>query len=121
MIVKVPVHCLLICSLAGHAAAAEFPAGVDTGDRLLQLGCLDVTKTPYLADPTGTNDSTDAIQRAVNDSRDCGLVCFFPGGDMSDSGIRHSDSQGSTMQDVTVYAEWAYAGLNCCPGQGGGR
>ena len=35
-------------------------------------------------------------------------------------GIRHSGSQGSTMQDVTVYADGAYAGLNCCPGQGGG-
>jgi hypothetical protein len=35
-------------------------------------------------------------------------------------GIRHSGSQGSDMRDVTVYAEGAYAGLLCCPGQGGG-
>jgi hypothetical protein len=33
-----------------------------------------------LADPTGDVDSTAAIQRAVNDARDQGLVCFFPEG-----------------------------------------
>ena len=62
------------------AMAAEFPAGVDTGDRLVQLGLLDVTKAPYRADPTGVRDSTQAIQRAVNDARDHALVCFFPEG-----------------------------------------
>ncbi len=35
-------------------------------------------------------------------------------------GIRHSGSQGSTLQDAAVYAEGAYAGLNNCCGQGGG-
>ncbi|NQU11179.1 hypothetical protein HQ590_10340 [bacterium] len=210
-------------------ADAELPSGVNPADRLLQLGLLDVTKTPYRADPTGVADSTMAIQRAVNDARDQALVCFFPEGTylISDTisceqqvskldtpkqvdggtqhywpvyrpiilmgstkgkrpvlklsgkakgfddpaspknlvriwaqtwfdapgqeepvwgkeqgnisfnhifrgididirghpgavGIRHSGSQGSTMQDVTVYADGAYAGLNCCPGQGGG-
>ncbi|MGE3778557.1 MAG: glycosyl hydrolase family 28-related protein [Pirellulaceae bacterium] len=198
-------------------------------DRLRALGCLDVTRAPYAADPSGKTDSTAAIQRAVNAARDQGLVCFFPEGTylISDTisceqevnklerprhvdggtqhywpvyrpivllgstrgkrpvlrlaphaagfddptrpkhavwiwaqtwfdapgkeepvwgkeqanisfnhmfrgididvrghtgaiGIRHSGSQGSTMQDVTVYADGAYAGLNCCPGQGGG-
>ena len=35
-------------------------------------------------------------------------------------GIRHSGSQGSTLQDSKIYAEGAYAGMNNCPGQGGG-
>ena len=188
-----------------------------------------MTQPPYEADPTGTADCTKAIQQAVNDARDRGLVCFFPGGTylLSETisceqvvrkldrpkhvdggtehywpvhrpmillgstkgkrpvlklaanakgfddparpknliwiwaqtwfdapgkeepvwgkeqanisfnhifrgididvrghagamGIRHSGSQGSWMQDVTVLADGAYAGLNCCPGQGGG-
>ncbi|MCU0871528.1 MAG: glycoside hydrolase family 55 protein [Pirellulaceae bacterium] len=226
---KVTVLLLSLAAFATDAPAGESPATVDSPDRLLQLGCLDVTKVPYAADPTGQSDSTKAIQRAVNDARDRGLVCFFPAGNyvISDTisceqqvrkldrprhvdggtqhywpvhrpivlmgstkgqrpvlklaaqaqgfddperpknavwiwaqtwfdapgreepvwgreqanisfnhffrgididirghagaiGIRHSGSQGSTMQDVTVYADGAYAGLNCCPGQGGG-
>ncbi len=226
---KLAVLLLVLAAFAADVMAGESPADADSPDRLLQLGCLDVTKAPYTADPTGQADSTRAIQRAVNDARDRGLVCFFPSGTyvISDTisceqqvskldqprhvdggtqhywpvyrpmvllgstkgqrpvlklaaqapgfdaparpktavriwaqtwfdapgkgepvwgkeqanisfnhffrgididvrghagavGIRHSGSQGSTMQDVTVYAEGAYAGLNCCPGQGGG-
>lgn len=220
------------CGGAGFGpseAGAGVPAGVDPADPRLQAGCLDVARPPYLADPTGARDSTAAIQRAVNDARDQGLVCFFPEGTylISDTisceqkvakldkprhvdggtqhfwpvhrpivlmgstkgkrpvlklsaaakgfddpakpklavwiwaqtwfdakgkeepiwgkeqanisfnhffrgididirghagaiGIRHSGSQGSTMQDVTILADGAHAGLNCCPGQGGG-
>jgi hypothetical protein len=56
------------------------PPGTDRSDPLLQLGYLDVTKKPYLADPSGTNDSTEAIQKAINDARDFQYVCFFPKG-----------------------------------------
>lgn len=55
-----------------HEAAAK--------NALLQYGYLDVTKTPYGADATGVLDSTQAVQRAVNDARDRDLVCFFPAG-----------------------------------------
>jgi hypothetical protein len=53
---------------------------LSAADPLFDIGCLDVTQPPYLADPTGTKDSTAALQRAVNDARDRGLVCFFPEG-----------------------------------------
>lgn len=211
-----------------HLALATLLA-VSLYGETVQPGLLDVTQPPYRADPGGIADSTKAIQQAVNDARDRGLVCFFPGGTylLSDTisceqqvhkldhprhvdggtqhywpvhrpmvllgstkgkrpvlklsatakgfndparpknliwiwaqtwfdapgkeepvwgkeqanisfnhifrgididvrdhagaiGIRHSGSQGSTMLDVTVYADGAYAGLNCCPGQGGG-
>lgn len=77
---KSPCFSSIVVVVAAAAAAAEFPAGVDTSDRLVQLGLLDVTKAPYRADPTGTRDSTQTIQRAVNDARDYALVCFFPEG-----------------------------------------
>jgi len=77
---KCTIFCLLSMAVTAIAAAAEVPPGVDSSDRLLQLGCLDVTKAPYFADPTGVKDSTRAIQRAVNDARDHRLVCFFPEG-----------------------------------------
>jgi hypothetical protein len=221
---KCTIFCLLSIAVTAITAAAELPTGVDPGDRLLQAGCLDVTKAPYLADPTGVKDATQAIQRAVNDARDHDLVCFFPegtylisdtisceqqvrkldaprfveGGKRADYwhlnhqivmigstkgmkrpllklskdakgfddpskpkicvyvwahtwygdgtgeqpnisfnhvfkginidvrghagaiGIRHSGSQGSTLQDSTIYAEGAYASMNNCCGQGGG-
>ena len=194
------------------------------------MGFLDVTKAPYKADPSGAQDSTEALQKAVNDARDFQYVCFFPSGTYLISktlsceqtvskmnstktwdgkkqsyaghrdnpciligskkgtrpviklkpnasgfgdrnkpqaavwmwaqtrdnapgknepswgteqpsisfnnifrgidivvrgnagavGIRHAGSQGSTLEDVTIHAEGAYAGMLNCPGQGGG-
>ncbi|MBN2316707.1 MAG: hypothetical protein JXM79_22460, partial [Sedimentisphaerales bacterium] len=77
---KATIIFFLMSTIAINALTGEFPTGVDTTDRLLQAGCLDVTKPPYAADSTGTTDSTQAIQRAVNDARDHGLACFFPEG-----------------------------------------
>ncbi|TWT79196.1 Pectate lyase superfamily protein [Planctomycetes bacterium CA13] len=208
---------------------AQQQGEVSPGDQLERNDFLDVTKTPYFADPTGHTDATTTIQRAVNDARDHGVACYFPSGTylISDTiscqqkvtklnqprstdgrtqhywnqpnrivllgstkgerpilklsekakgfddpqnpklavwvwaqtrddapgkmepmwgkeqpnisfshvfkgididvrghsgaiGIRHSGSQGSTLQDVTVHAEGAYAGLSNCCGQGGG-
>jgi hypothetical protein len=56
------------------------PKGTDPLDPLLVMGLLDVTKSPYFADPKGKTDATDAIQKAVNAARDAGIVCFFPEG-----------------------------------------
>ncbi len=61
-------------------AYGDLPDEFDRSDSNYKLGLLDVTKGPYFADPTGGQDSTDAIQRAVNDARDNWLVCFFPEG-----------------------------------------
>jgi hypothetical protein len=210
----------------GHVpsfAQQSFPEGTDPNNKLLGIGLLDVTKRPYLADPTGEKDSTEAIQKAINDARDHKLVCFFPQGTylISDTlsceqenyklesprpvdgqianywhknhrivllgstkngkrpviklsrdakgfndpsnpkiaiwiwartwfgdgtgeqpnisfghsfiginidirghagaiGLKHSGSQGSTLQDSTIYAEGAYSGLYNCPGQAAG-
>jgi hypothetical protein len=214
----------------GPSLERKTPPGVSATDPLLSIGCLDVTKAPYFADPSGEKDSTAAIQHAVNDARDYQYVCFFPSGTylISDTisceqpvqkldkprftdgmrqsywdipsrtcvlmgstagkrpvlklaakvkgfddpakpknavyiwaqtrndapgkaepewgkeqpnisfghtfrgididvrghagavGIRHTGSQGATLQDCTIYAEGAYAGMNNCPGQGGG-
>lgn len=47
---------------------------------LAELGFLDVTKAPYSADPTGREDATEAIQRAIDDARDARLVTYLPAG-----------------------------------------
>ncbi len=70
---------LLVVAWSSCWAGAQSPA--DGSARLRQLGFLDVSKAPYNADPTGQTDSTDAIQRAVDDARDNWLVCFFPPGE----------------------------------------
>ncbi len=227
------MHCRLfafaVLTLLCNEVIAQLPREFDQSDELYQLGLLNVTQAPYSADAAGQVDSTEAIQRAVNDARDNGLVCFFPEGTylISDTiscqqevakldrprhvdggtqhywpvhrpivlmgstkgarpvlklskdakgfddpakpklvvyiwaqtwfdapgkeepvwgeeqpnisfnhvfkgidlditghagaiGIRHSGSQGSTMQDITIRAEGAYAGMNNCCGQGGG-
>ena len=66
---KVAVLLLSLAAFAAGALAGESPANVSSHDRLLQLGCLDVTKAPYAADPTGKLDSTKAIQRARRHGR----------------------------------------------------
>jgi hypothetical protein len=70
----------LLCFAASVFAAPRLPQGTNAQDPLLQLGLLDITKAPYLADPSGHTDATRAIQRAVNDARDHDLVCFVPEG-----------------------------------------
>jgi len=47
---------------------------------LAESGILDVTQAPYGADPTGSRDSTTAIQQAIDDARDARLVVYFPPG-----------------------------------------
>jgi hypothetical protein len=69
-----------ITMLSGNFVCAELPPEYDRSDELDQLGLLDVTKAPHSADRTGEVDSTAAIQRAADDARDNGLVCFFPEG-----------------------------------------
>lgn len=45
---------------------------------LAEIGILDVTASPFNADPKGTIDSTQAIQHAVNYAYRNQMVCFFP-------------------------------------------
>lgn len=53
----------------------------ELGNReLAGWGLVDVTATPFGADPTGLRDSTQAIRDAVNFARDRQMVCFFPSG-----------------------------------------
>ncbi len=56
------------------------PASELNGDPLAAKGYVDVTHKYFGADPTGTNDSTQAIQNAVNYARDHQMVCWFPSG-----------------------------------------
>ncbi|MCC6355182.1 MAG: hypothetical protein IT577_14920 [Verrucomicrobiae bacterium] len=70
----------LSLALGAFALIATPAPGAEPSGGLLNLGLLDVTGEPYAADPTGSTDSTKAIQRAVNDARDKRLVCFFPEG-----------------------------------------
>jgi hypothetical protein len=59
--------------------ALDAPAP-DVQTDLTRLGYLDVTRAPFLADPTGKQDSTQALQKAINYARDHQLVCFLPSG-----------------------------------------
>ncbi len=213
-------------SFSSIAGPATRKSTTGPSDALAELGFLDVTKAPYLADSTGKADATKAIQQAVNDARENQMVCFFPSGTYLISamisceqkvykhpgaskgdeyrsdrwrpciligstqgprpvirlapgakgfddpakpkpaiwvwaqtrfapkgqtepkwgseqpnisfnnivrgidldirgnagacGIRHTGSQGSSLEDMTIQAEGAFAGMDNCPGQGGG-
>jgi hypothetical protein len=65
---KLNQGCLLLALLVGHVNAAERPSDGNPGGQLLQSEPMDLTQTPYRADPTGVADSTKVIQGAVNDS-----------------------------------------------------
>jgi hypothetical protein len=48
--------------------------------KLAAIGLLDVTSSPFHADPTGKKDSTEALQLAINFARNHQMVCYFPAG-----------------------------------------
>jgi hypothetical protein len=73
---------LLICAIAEATTPLSIPPTVtSTGhqnDRLVTAGYLDITI--YGADPTGNNDSTSAIQSAINDAITYSMVAYVPAG-----------------------------------------
>ncbi len=78
---------LIGVNAASTLAASDKMHRADEADRyakinseLAEWGILDITKRPYVADPTGERDATAVIQRAVNDGRDRRWVVFFPSG-----------------------------------------
>ena len=87
------------------------------GDKALaEQGFLDVTKAPYLADPTGKHDATAAIQKALNDARDARLVTYLPAGRYRVSGTIEG-IVGTVKWDHWPYEGWsdpwvAYASFN---------
>ncbi len=86
---------------AGRQAVARY------GDaRLAALGFLDVTKAPYLADPTGKQDATAAIQQALNDARDARLVTYLPAGRYLVSGTIEGVI-GTVKWDHWPYEGWS--------------
>ena len=48
--------------------------------KLAVLGMVDVTAAPFFADPTGSKDSTEALQRAIDFARNAQMVCYLPEG-----------------------------------------
>lgn len=74
--------------------------------QLAAQGFFDVTKAPYLADPTGKQDSTAAIQRAVNDARDAQMITYLPAGRylVSDTIV---GVQGTVKWDHWPYTGWS--------------
>lgn len=86
---------------SGRQALARY------GDTALAAqGFLDVTKAPYLADPSGVQDATAAIQQALNDARDARLVTYLPAGR-----YRVSDTiegiVGTVKWDTWPYEGWS--------------
>ena len=86
---------------SGRQAVARY------GDAALAAqGFLDVTKAPYLADPTGKRDATAAIQQALNDARDARLITYLPAGR-----YRVSDTiegvVGTVKWDTWPYEGWS--------------
>ncbi len=80
---------LLLCTALYPAQKGRpdevFPTGFETpaelgNQKLAQLGLLDVTAKPFLADPAGKRDSTEVLQKAINFARDKRMVAFFPVG-----------------------------------------
>ncbi len=71
-------------------------------DQGLSYGILDVTKSPYEADPTGESDATTALQQALKDARDTRSVCYLPAGRYLVSGTIEG------IQGIVNWDEWPY-------------
>ncbi|MFO7904226.1 MAG: glycosyl hydrolase family 28-related protein [Pirellulaceae bacterium] len=94
-------ECFIICvwgmavsntlpSFAARPVATVGPAAISLvvpgelgNPRLAKMGFVDVTASPFSADPTGKTDSTRAIQRAIVFARDHQMVSYFPAGTYS--------------------------------------
>jgi len=63
----------------GDGLVLDVPSGLGNPEAA-RWGFLDVTAAPFRADPTGREDSTAALQKAVDFARDRQMVCFFPPG-----------------------------------------
>lgn len=57
------------------------------------LGRVDVTQPPFSADSSGRQDSTAALQAAIDYARDHQMVCFFPPGTYRISDTLHCTQQ----------------------------
>ena len=72
------------------------------------MGYLDVTAAPFLADPSGKRDSTEALQRAIDYARSHCMVAFFPAGDylVSDTLVCQQGQKGrrERVQDAKLLA-----------------
>ena len=87
-----PIRTVSEVDAAGRAAVACY-----ADPKLAATGFLDVTKSPYNADPTGNRDATAAIQQAIGDARDARLVTFLPAG-------RYLVSE--TIEGIVGTVEW---------------
>jgi len=73
--------------------------------KLAEYGILDVTLSPYNADPTGKIDATTSIQQALKDARDARLITYLPAG-------RYLVSNTITgIQGTVDWDEWHYDGF----------
>ncbi|HEY3415923.1 MAG TPA: glycosyl hydrolase family 28-related protein, partial [Armatimonadota bacterium] len=70
-----------------------------TSSVLAHNGWIDVTTAPYNADPTGVNDSTTAIQSAINAGSD-GATIYFPRGAYKITSTLICDKRGQTFRGI---------------------
>src|SRR5690606_35626301 len=75
-----PQHAPMIRPRSAVARAGAAIRAASGNRRLADLGLLDVTAEPYNADPTGSRDSTRALQHAINDARDARMLTYLPPG-----------------------------------------
>ena len=64
----------------GSGIVPEVPSKLGNR-RLAEIGYVDVTAEPFLADSSGKKDCTEALQQAISYARDHQMVCFFPTGE----------------------------------------
>lgn len=81
-VIFVIVLCVLVASVHAERGSGEalHIAGSPESDnsRLAAMGSVNVSAAPFLADPTGEKDTTDALQRAIVFARDHQMVCLLP-------------------------------------------
>jgi hypothetical protein len=100
----------LLASGLGAAARIFFPTGIYVpavlgNQKLAQLGLVDVTAKPFQADPTGRQDSTEALQKAIYFARDKRMVTFFPLGTYRVSGTLNADKTVDRMYPCLLVGE----------------
>jgi hypothetical protein len=81
------------------------------GRRLAEIGMVDVTRAPFLADSSGKEDTTQALQQAIDFARDHHMLTYLPSGTYLISDTLRAVKPGGGPRDLEL---WHWSKMTPC-------
>lgn len=114
LVLSITCLIMVISAHVGFARTGNLPAWItsigEESNDLLESGCLDVTLyngwEGNAVDPDGIQDSTKALQKAIEDARDHALAAFFPTGTYKISDTLNCMKKAWWHERRKIWANW---------------